>query len=91
MDTQYFPHFIRANFDHFEITNEDAIEIGDSFKEYLLEKFQGKEDKLEPIWDISPLTVIKNDGRPDKVHGYHPALLVHFTNFVEYHKNNPDQ
>lgn len=87
MDVQYFPHFIRKNFPGVPGTNEQFIEIGEEFKTYLLEVYKGKEDKLEEVWDISPMTVIKNDGRPFKVNGYEPALFIHWDNFIEKMKN----
>ena len=84
MDIQYFPHFIRKNLPGIKGTNEEFIKIGEEFKTYLLEKFQGKEDKLEKIWDISPATVIMNQmNNPFHVNGYHAALILHFTQYIE--------
>jgi len=83
MDLNYFPHFIRKNFPEVPGTNEQFIEIGKEFKAYLLETYKGKEDKLEKVWDISPMNVIKNDGAPFRVNGYEPALLVHWSLFIE--------
>ena len=83
MDLNYFPHFIRKNFPEVPGTNEQFIEIGKEFKAYLSETYKGKEDKLEKIWDISPMNVIKNDGLPFRVNGYEPALLVHWSLCIE--------
>lgn len=83
MDTQYFPHFIRANFEKIPGTNEQFIQIGKDFKKYLLETFKGKEDKLNEIWDISPMKVILAQDHPLKVNGYEPVLVYHFTLFIE--------
>lgn len=68
-----------------ELSNEDITEIGIGFKDYLKEKFKGKEDKLEPIWNIDAEKVIMNqvNKEPFKVNGYHPALLIHFNLFVK--------
>lgn len=65
--------------------NETLMEIGEGFKEYLSNKFAGQMDKLEPIWNINPIDVVmaqaSND--PFKINGYHPALLIHFKNFID--------
>jgi len=90
MDLQYFPHFIRKNFPDAPGTNEQLIEIGKEFKAYLLETFKGKEDKLEAIWDISPMKVIMNSYHPFKVNGYEPALLIHWDLFIQKMKKEID-
>ncbi len=89
MNIEHFPHFMRANFPMVaNESNEDLMEVGTEFKKYLLEKFADKMDKLEPIWDIEPKTVIMSQVRkePFKVNGYHPALFIHFNNFIEKSK-----
>ena len=84
MNTQYFPHFCRANFPETQNeSNELLIEMGNHFKEYLEDKFKDNMDKLEPIWNIDPMKVIMQMGHPFKTNGYHPALLIHFSQFVE--------
>ena len=93
MNTQYFPNFIRANYPSVaEESNESLIEIGDLFKEYLQERFCDKMDKLQPIWDIDPKTVVMNQmsGNILFIKGYHSALFIHFEQFVEKtKKENP--
>jgi hypothetical protein len=84
MDVKYFPNFCRANFKGLQNeSNELLIELGDHFKEYLQEKFADKMEKLEPIWDINPINVIMEQGHPIKINGYHPALLLHFIEFLD--------
>lgn len=84
MNLEFFPHFIRKNYPSLGTeSNETLIEVGEEFKKYLEDVFKDKMDKLEPIWDINPLTVIMNDGHPFKVNGYHPVLIIHFEQFVE--------
>jgi hypothetical protein len=83
MDLRYFPHFIRKNFPEVPGTNEQFIEIGKEFKDYLIEIFKGKEDKLESIWDISPMNVIMNENHPLRVNGYDPVLLIHWDLFIQ--------
>ena len=87
MDTQFFPHFIRMNIPEIEITNEEAIEIGEEFKIYLKDIFKDTPEKLEAIWNITPINVIPNIGHPLKTNGYEPALVLHFCLFVEKMKN----
>ena len=83
MNTQYFPHFIRMIYPNVPMNNEDAIEIGDRFKNYLENKFADDMNKLQDIWDINPITIIKNMGSPLKTNGYHPAFVFHFTDFCK--------
>lgn len=82
MKTQFFPQFIRMNYPDFEISNEDAIDLGDEFKKYLLDKFKGEEHKLEQWWDIEPINVILNVDHPLKMNGYEPVLIYHFGEFI---------
>ena len=91
MDLQYFPHFVRRNFPYIQISNEDAIQVGENFKEYLLETYKGKEDELERIWDITPLSILRNSFNmdifnPRTVNGFSPALLLQFDKFIEKSK-----
>lgn len=85
MNTQYFPQFIRLNYPVLKYEdNELLIELGDAFKEYLQELFVDKQDKLDDIWNIDPKYVIMNkvNRKPFMVNGYHPAIFIHFDNFV---------
>ena len=90
MDLEYFPHFIRKNFPEYSETDEQFIEIGKEFKTYLLKMFKGEEDKLESIWDISPKTIIINDGNPLKINGYEPILLIYWLLFIKLLKIRND-
>jgi hypothetical protein len=86
MNIEYFPHFMRSNFPIVaNESNEALIEVGEGFKQYLLLKFAGNMDKLEPIWDIDPKTIVMSlvNKDPFRVNGYHPALFIHFNNFIE--------
>ena len=84
MDTQFFPHFLRKMYGRdIQITNAQAIELGGEFKAYLTEKLKDvPAEKLEEIWDISPMTVLKRDGKMPFTEGYHPGLILHFSNFI---------
>jgi hypothetical protein len=89
MNLEYFPQFFRINYPKVGATNEEIMEIGKEFKDYLKNKFEGKEDKLDPIWNIDAKTVIMNQVRkvPFLMNGYNPALIIHFENFAEEMKN----
>lgn len=91
MDTQYFPHFLRKIFGRdIEISNEQAIELGNEFSHYITEKFSNENrlEKLEEICDISPITVLRREDKPQYTRGYHPALIIHFTNFLKEIEQN---
>ena len=83
MDTQFFPHFIRANYKGFQIENKEAIEIGNMFKIYLEEILKDKQELLTKISNINPIEVIKKIGHPLKINGYEPVLLAHFDQFIK--------
>ena len=90
MNTQYFPHFIRTHYPVLRSeTNELLIELGNEFKKYLQEKFEGKMDRLEPVWDIEPKKIIMNQVNkvPFTIEGYHPAFIIHFGEFMEKMRN----
>ena len=89
MDLKYFPQFIRKNYPQVaDASNEDLMEIGKDFKNYLQSMLDGKEDKLASIWDINPKTVIRNECSRFKVNGYNPALLIHFDDFISLEMAN---
>lgn len=84
MNTEHFPYFCRANFSYLRNEpNDILIELGEHFKLYLEDIFVNSMDKLEPIWCINPTKVILQLGNPMRENGYHPALLLHFSNFIE--------
>lgn len=83
MNTEYFIQFLKINFKNIDVTKDEAIEIGEEFKNYLLDKFKDNQDKLNNIWNIDPINVIPNMEHPFKVNGYDPVLILHFTEFVK--------
>jgi len=86
MNTEYFPHFIRANYPNMTgETNELLVEFGDEFKKYLVEKFASNPEKLETFWNIDPKTVVMNmvKNSPFLINGYSPALILHLDEFVK--------
>lgn len=93
MNLKYFPHFIRKNYTDFKASNDEIMEVGVEFKEYLQDIFKYSMDKLEPIWNIDAKTVIMNqvNNTPFLVNGYHPALIIHFERFIEKVKKEAKQ
>jgi len=87
MNLEFFPHFIRSIYPNIDIKNKQIAIIGKEFKTYLENKFKDDKSKLEFIWNIEPLNVILNENHPFRMKGYHPALVLHFTNFIEEVKN----
>ena len=84
MNLQYFPHFIRKNFPAAaDFDNETITEVGKQFKAYLKDTFSDKMDRLELIWNIDPMNVILNENNLMTHKGYHPALLLHFSEFID--------
>lgn len=85
MNLQYFPQFIRINFPGAALqSNEQINALGEEFKKYLQDKFSNKPDKLETIWNIDPLKVLQTKFKDQlSVNGYHPALIIHFTDFIK--------
>lgn len=86
MNLEYFPQFLFINYPMVknEASAEDVKTIGEGFKEYLQNKFKGKEDKLEAIWNIDAKHIVMNQVKkvPFLINGYHPALLIHFDDFI---------
>jgi hypothetical protein len=85
MEIEYFTHFLRKFYPTVSMTNEEAIHVGEEFKDYLEKLFPTEEGKqnLNTIWNISPRTIIFGDGSPNRIHGYHPAFVYHFTEFIK--------
>lgn len=94
MNLEYFPHFIRVNFPAFKNeSNELLTELGVEFKAYLETKFEGEMAKLIPIWNIDARAVIMNqvNREPFTMKGYHPALILHFIQFMDKMKEEAEK
>lgn len=86
MNTQYFPHFIRANYKTLvNEPNELLIELGDEFKKYLEDKFKNNNEKLNDVWNIDPhhIIMMQVNKSPFRINGYHPVLIYHFEEFFK--------
>jgi hypothetical protein len=88
MQIEHFPLFIAKIFPeaYKQGTTEELKEIGVIFQEYLNKKFKGKEDMLKEISDINPINIIEHFGTPLRPLGYHPALILHMSQFAEEQK-----
>jgi len=65
------------------LTNELTDGIGKFFWAYLTEKLEGAE-KADEIMDIRPHIVADRCFfDPFSIMGYHPALIIHFENFIQ--------
>jgi hypothetical protein len=83
MQKDVFRYFIRINYPNLQtqITNEDCDEIGKSFSDYLKDNL--KEDVIIKIVPKDAIDFITNSEHPLKMNGFHPALLLHFYNFIK--------
>lgn len=92
MNIAYFPAFIRMNFEELRSQPNDVLyELGREFKKYLEDVFKADLKKGEKIWDIEPITVVRNQmSDPFSMKGYHPALLFHFCEFMEKMKKEAE-
>lgn len=88
MNTEYFPIFISAIYPKVHIDRLDAIELGNQFKKYLIDKFKDKPNNLEIFWNIDFINVVSCLDHPTRIKGYHPALILHFNNFIKEMKNS---
>ena len=66
-----------------ELTEEQIRLTGKAFKSYLQKIFEGNEKKLEEIWNIDPVNAMKNMDHPFRTKGFHPALILHFDQFIK--------
>lgn len=76
----WFRYFIRKNFQGVDLSNEVIDGIYDEFKKYLDNKCD--QEVLNKILPKNDIEVIKNMDDPLKINGLHPALTIHFDNFI---------
>lgn len=78
----WFPHFVRINFPKAAgYSNEDLIELGGHFTEYMNENFEA--DFIDRIWPNKITEIIMYADHPFKTNGYEPALVLHFIQWIE--------
>jgi hypothetical protein len=83
MEKELFRFFFRKNY-KVEVSNDDLDEIGKAFNKYLKEKCNP--EALEKFMPKSSIDVMMNQEHPLKHNGFHPALLIHFDDFVKFIK-----
>ena len=83
MSSSLFRFFIRKNYKELELSNEDIDSIGIDFMEYLNTNLSN--EILERIMPKSEIDVIMNTDNLLLESGFHPALVIHFMNFVKFH------
>lgn len=77
-----FRFFLRKNYPEVaNISNDECDELGELFDIYLKETI--KEETFDKIYPKNELEVVMNMDHPLKQNGFHPALIIHFNNFVE--------
>ena len=81
IDKMIFRHFVRINYKDIEIENYLLDGMCVEFNEYLNKNVT--EDKLANFIPKSTMEVCFNSNHPLKHNGYHPALLLHFDNFIK--------
>ena len=77
-----FRYFIRKQYSGIEISNEDCDGIRIEFAKYLY-KLDLTEKQKENILPPNTMEVIMNADHPHKMHGFPPAYVFHFAEFIE--------
>ncbi len=83
MNLEFFPHFVRMNHKGIDFNNEELMEVGVQFYEYLKTQFSDKPERLAEMCKIEPKDIIPNLGHPFKVNGYDPVLVLKFGDFCK--------
>lgn len=78
-----FRYFVRKNFAEAgeQLTNEAIDELGDEFHKYLNIKLN--DEAKERILPKNAAEVIINTDNPLKTNGFHPAYVLHFTEWIK--------
>jgi hypothetical protein len=78
-----FRYFVRKNFAEAgdQLTNEAIDELGEEFLRHLDIKLSDEtKDKILPK---SAIDVIMNADNPLRTNGFHPAYVLHFTEWIK--------
>lgn len=83
IEKEAFRYFIRKNWElaGVELDNEHLDTMGEDFHEYLDEKVSlDIWNKIVPkdLWDV-----MSNQENPLYTNGFHPAYIIHFTDYVK--------
>jgi len=77
-----FRYFLRKQYKDIEISNEECDELNTEFHKYLTDLRLSEEQK-ENIMPKSEIDVIMNSEHPLRMHGFEPAYVFHFAEFIE--------
>lgn len=79
---EWFRFFIRKNYPKAAgFSNNILDELSEEFDKYLRSKLN--EYQLKTILPESIMDIIKNMDHPLKRNGFHPALFIHFDDFLK--------
>ena len=81
-----FRFFIRKNWKHNDLSNDELDDLGEEFEKYLNEKLS--KDAWDKIVPKDPQEVIRDMDHPLKENGFHPAFMLHFMDFLKIMKDN---
>ena len=81
-----FRFFVRKNYPEAgnQMSNEELDEMAVAFDKYLDDTC--KTETLEKIKPKSEMDVVLNMDHPLRQNGFHPAIIIHFSDFVEIEK-----
>jgi hypothetical protein len=80
-----FRYFLRKQYDGVTITNEECDGLNEEFSKYLI-SLNLTQNQKENILPKNEMDVILNDKHPLRMHGFSPAYVYHFAEFVEKQK-----
>lgn len=77
-----FRYFLRKQYDGVKISNEECDGLNEEFAKYLAE-LQLTEEQKKNILPKNEIDVIMKSDHPFKMHGFEPAYVFHFAEFIE--------
>lgn len=81
MPSTCFRFFVRKNYPSVEISNEDLDELCIEFNKYL-DSLNLAPELIKKIAPKNEMEVIMAMGSPLKQNGFHPAMILHFDQFI---------
>lgn len=81
MPSTCFRFFVRKNYPSVEISNEDLDELCTEFNSYL-DALNLTSEFIKKIAPKNEMEVVMNMDNPLKQNGFHPAMLLHFDQFI---------
>lgn len=84
-----FRYFLRKQYKDIEISNEECDELNTEFHKYLT-SLRLSEKQKENLMPKSEIDVIMNSEHPFRMHGFSPAYVFHFGEFIGKMKSEAD-